>query len=111
MEVFFDEEGIQETLMQFPEEDRALLGIPENYSRLQKEYYKSLDEGVNPFVSTPVKFWLDREEMHSSGKTSFIVMKQRDFLLYKIIESRGNLTYILERPGEASIQFETTFEK
>ena len=49
--------------------------------------------------------------MHSSGRTTFVVEKTGGFQNYHIVESRGDLTHVMEVPNLPRVEFFTLFEK
>lgn len=111
MAVFFDKEGISNCLKKYTDEEiKNLKIIDKNYEKCQLDYYKTLDEEVKRILNLDF-FSIKSHEIHSDGKTTFVVEKTQGIHNYYISESIGELTHIAEKPHSKAISFISYFEK
>jgi len=111
MEVFYDNDGINNVLSTYSEDEINKLGIIRDYEKLQKIYYDDLDNKLRKYLKINGFFLLKNAIIHSKGETSFIVDKVRGFQRYHISESKGQLNHILEQPNSNNVGFVSFFEK
>lgn len=114
MDVYFDEKGIEEVLSQYSDEELKSLKIKKDFNAREQIYFKDLDDELkknkvvdNCFLNCPC----GRENIHSSGKTTFIVQKIDGFQNYQITESKGELTHYLECVKFEEKSVKSLFEK
>jgi hypothetical protein len=116
MQVFFDKEGIKDSLNAFSKDELQKLGVPENYEDYQNQYYSDLDTSISNILETDTFFRIqgssiNKQFVHCEGQTSFIVEKLSGIQNYYIRESQGELIHILERPDMPKLEFRSFFEK
>lgn len=111
MEVFYDKEGISETLSGFSQEDLENLGIAKDLSIRDSVYFSKLDDEVRK-NNIATNFFTRKDcIIHSSGSTSFKVEKADGFQKYHVYESKGELQHFLECSQEKQICLKSFFEK
>lgn len=111
MEVFFDDEGIEKCLSRYTEKEiKELNIINKNFEKHQLEYYRTLDKEVKRLLDLDF-FSIKSHEIHSEGKTTFIVDKTQGIHNYYISESIGELMHFAEKPRAKPISFVSYFEK
>lgn len=111
MEVFYDKEGIRNSLEIFTDTELKDLGYEGENTTLIDEYYKSLDERLRQILSYEGFFSLDNGIVHSEGETSFKVQQTSGIHNYYVTESKGQLTHLLEVPGKPRVSFLSFFDK
>lgn len=111
MEVFFDQEGIRNSLKIFREQELKKLKIPDKYEQFQKKYDDDVNIVLKYLSPNYEDFVLRREDIHSQGHTSFATEKLRGIFKYHIKESEGSLTNVIERANKPTLQFKSFFEK
>ena len=111
MEVFFDDPGLERSLAAFSKEEIENFHVPSDFAPYRKQYFQQLDSEVRKVTGTKTFFSMSSSTLHSTGRTNFIVEKINGFQNYHIIESRGELSHILEMPNIHRVEFFTLFEK
>lgn len=112
MEVFYDKEGLLNTLEIFSQEEIKRLKINNNdFSIYQEVYYNDIDTKIKEILSCDNFFTLKNGILYSVGTTSIKVEKYRGLQNYYISESRGKLTHTCEQPNRENISFISSFEK
>lgn len=111
MDVFYDDPGLAQVLdKHFDPESLRRASVPSNYRDYRGRYFKLLDAEVRGIQQSGFFSVLDAD-VHSSGKTSFIVKKAGTWQRYHLEESEGELVHTLEAPHVPSRQFLTLFER
>lgn len=111
IEVFFDKEGILDSLNIFSEQELKQVRIPNNYEQFQNTYYQGVNTEIRKIFQKEEDLFLNPQEVHSQGHTSFIVEKLSGFQSYHIKESHGELVHVVERPNKPVLQFKSFFER
>lgn len=111
IEVFYDDEGIDKSLSVFSQKELSSLGYKGKDVALVKTYYQSLDKKLREILSYDGFFSLEHGIVHSEGETSFKVRQTPGIHNYYVTESKGQLTHILDAPGQPNIGFLSFFEK
>lgn len=114
MDVFFDQEGLEDSLLAFfRTQDSASLHLDaawkehiERYDSVVKEALREIlrSEGADESAASAV----DRNNMHAHGETSFVVGRVSP-VRYRICESDGYLEHRVDAPGNPSFGFRTEF--
>jgi hypothetical protein len=111
IEVFFDQEGIRESMAVFSRQDLERVHVPDNYEEFQSTYFNSAKAEVQKIFGGKKDFSLNAQDVHSQGYTSFVMEKLSGFQNYHIKESHGELVHVIERPNQPLLQFKSFFEK
>jgi hypothetical protein len=111
MEVFFDDEGINNALNQFSEGDLTNLNISPTWQTEKADYIASLNrvlEGMNH----PFRFDSRRNAVRTKGDNYVEVKKVESWgwQEYRIEDGRGSVTHIYEVPGQSPQTISSTFE-
>jgi len=110
MDVFYDEEGIENSLSHFTEDELEEIGFSGCDKNITNIYYKDLDERINSMLNYQGFFSLKDGIVHSHGETDFKVIKKSGFHKYRIKKAKGELTHVLERPNTGDISLKTFFD-
>jgi hypothetical protein len=111
MEVFFDNDGIADSLKVFSDLELKQVRIPDNYKQFQSRYYDDVNAEISRIFQREETLFVNPKEVHSQGRTSFIVEKIFGLQSYYIKESHGELVHVVERPNKPRLQFKSFFEK
>lgn len=111
MDVFFDKEGIDNSLRTFSDKELLDLNVVNDYDQYRSIYYDDLDSALNKLISAKGFFNLRDGIVHSTGETDFLVQKVHGIQKYFLQESKGMLTHTLEKPNNTNIVFTSFFEK
>lgn len=111
MEVFFDEEGIDQQLTLFSKDELDNLHIlSQNISAYQSGYYDLMNSEAKKLLKLDF-FSVNRKDVHSEGETSFIIQKISGIHNYHLKESKGELRHLLEKPKCPIKEYYTFFDK
>src|SRR5574341_476789 len=111
MEVFYDQHGIGESLAVFTPAELASLGYDSKNAALCSVYYTDLDKKLKEIMRLDKFFLLQEGILHSKGETSFKISKISGIQNYYIVESKGEVVHVLERPQLPSVAFKSFFER
>lgn len=114
MDVFYDEEGIKDSLAAFSQDELGAVGVDPEWRTAQLEYYNevaksiaALGQEVNGSGKDMVAVL--REASHARGETTFKLERVGPFS-YVIVESRGHLDHVVDMAGRKEVRFRTSFE-
>ncbi len=111
MEVFFDQAGTARMVGDsLTSDEQRALGIPINYIAYRGRYFNKLDDELRNVLHAAHVFSLEGGIVHSSGETSFKVMKVDGWQRYHLYEAKGELTHTLEAAHRPAETFFTFFE-
>ncbi|MCP4581587.1 MAG: hypothetical protein GY839_08190 [candidate division Zixibacteria bacterium] len=111
MDVYFDDEGIQETLKTYSDSELEKLDIIKDFKSYQAVYYDDLDLELQKILSLDKFFALELKDIYSEGETTFIIKKVDGLQNYYLEESIGKLKHVLKQPEKPEIYFTSIFEK
>lgn len=111
MEVFFDEQGLSESLKAFTPDEISRFHVPSDSDSYRERYFRQLDGDAAKLLHIKVLFGLQKNVIHSVGQTTFVVEKTNGIQNYHIADSRGELKTTVEAPNIPQTQFVTLFEK
>lgn len=109
--VYYDQEGIEENLKVFKERDLLKLPMMKNYKEAQEVYYTDVDKELHSIVDTRGFFAVGTDTIFSKGKTSFVVKKMNGLQRYCIVDAKGELHHQIEIANNPGIKFLTFFDK
>jgi hypothetical protein len=113
MDVFFDTQGISESIDAYPNSARQTLRVDQSwkdqlhrYDSVVKETLREilLAEGADVRSANALK----RANLHAHGETTLVVRRVSP-LCYRICESDGHLEHRVDAPGVRSFAFRTEF--
>jgi hypothetical protein len=115
MEVFFDTEGIEQSLKQFSKAELSPFHITGNWKDAKGKYFERLESKLRnaPLgISAPSEFKFKNPNFHvySKGSTSFVVRAVDGFQRYRITEAKGLVENVCEAAGKPSYTFSSEFE-
>ncbi len=111
MEVFYDKEGINETLDTYSPADLENLGVQKDLSIRDTVYFSKLDEEIRK-INIANNFFTRKDcIIHSTGSTNFKVEKVDGLQKYHVYESKGELQHFLECSQEKQVCLKSFFEK
>jgi hypothetical protein len=110
MDVYYDEEGIENSLSQFTEDELEEIGFGGYDKKITNIYYKDIDKRINSTLNYQGFFSLRDGIVHSHGEADFEVTKDSGFHKYCIKKAKGELTHILERPNTGNISLKSFFD-
>ncbi|UCC29847.1 MAG: hypothetical protein JSU86_16780 [Phycisphaerales bacterium] len=95
MEVYFDDEGIQNAMAAWADQERNRLNIAEDWLGQRPEYLADMNsEVVQRFGNYGFRFSSDPSVVHSAGWSHFPVQKVRGkWQVYQIVGAHGHLTH------------------
>ncbi len=109
LEVFYDRDGIRETVEDFRVAQPALQ-VATDWEGKRALYYQELDrETASPSGSG--HFFGNERFVHSRGEVTFVVKKVSGFQSYHIEDAHGEVLHELALPGQPKQQLLTAFEK
>ncbi len=111
MEVFYDQAGLKKSLEVFTPDELTAIGYHTENEQYCSRYYTALDLKLKEILPYNEFFSLKGGQVHSNGETSFKVTKLSGIHSYHILESKGQLLHIVERPQQKEIKFKSFFEK
>lgn len=111
MEVFYDQDGLADSLSTFSPEELSNLGYVPGNEQSATRYYSTLDKKLNGLLGYEGFFSISDGVVYSHGDTTFKVTKTKGIHNYYISEARGELSHTLERPQHPAIHFKSFFEK
>lgn len=110
MKVFYDKDGIDKNMTWLSESEKINLNIISNYELERKNYYNRIDSVLKTIINQKF-FSLETGQVHSEGKTTFIVEPIDGIQKYEISEAEGEVTHQLEAPNQETIRFRSFFSK
>jgi len=111
MEVYYDEEGIAETMNNIPRDELDKFKVSADFSIRDSIYFKNLDLEIKKFKIADSFFCNKKASIHSTGQTTFKVLPSTGVQHYRIYEAKGELTHLLECPGQNEITIKSFFER
>lgn len=111
MEVFFDNEGILESLKIFSAQELKQVRVPDNFQEFQSRYYDDVNAEIRKMFQTEEDFYLDPSQVHSQGHCFTVAEKLFGLQRYHIRESYGEVVNVVERPSKPALQVKSFFEK
>ena len=111
MNVFFDSAGIDKRIDDFSDREKENIGISPTYQDSQGTYYDDLDNTLINHLNYKEGIFHYPEDIHSEGKTSFIVEQANGLHRYYIAEANGELEHTLEKPNSQPQGFISKFER
>lgn len=112
MDVYFDEEGIRESLGMLSDEQHADLKIQIGFQETQRQYLASMNQKI--FLAAAIEnFFSDRvaNTTHANGEIHLVIKKVAGIQRYHITEAKGSLLIVSQRPNEEAKEVRTFFEK
>jgi len=115
MEIFFDTEGIEQSLGQFSKAELSMFHIDGNWKDAKEKYFERIESKLRKDatdISAPSEFKFKDPNFHvySKGSTSFDVKAIDGFQKYRIIEAKGLVEHVCEAAGNPSYAFSSEFE-
>jgi hypothetical protein len=111
MSVFYDADGIRESVSSIPRRIRRKWNIAADFTVGQKEFFAILDREAKEVSGIDEYFTATGSEIHSVGQTSFVVRKASGVQKYHVEEARGELRHERERAHELPRSLMAHFEK
>lgn len=104
MQVYFDDEGIYDTLNQFSKKEQERLAIDLNWPDKKAKYLRALSDDVQTTIGAGFRFDPTSGALHSHGETSFVVKKIRGGVqVYRIVEAEGTLVHNWVQGGRTMV--------
>ena len=110
MDVFYDEEGINNALSQFTEDELEEIGFSGYDKNIANSYYENIDKKINSLLNYQGFFTAKDGIVRSHGKSNLEVTKNSGFHKYHIKELEGEATHILERPNTGNKSVKSYFK-
>ena len=112
MEVFFDDEGIENALRQLNSEEMRHFLIKQNWRVHKQTFWKKVNSQLREKIGDKFRFDFEHGIVHSKGETTLFVRKIKRWGLqrYNIYEAKGSLLHVLEQPGHEPKYLQSTFE-
>ncbi len=110
IEVFFDDEGINKTLIDYTRKELASIHIAPDWVQRKQDHLRKLNQIVARKVGISEFFQLSGDYVHSKGQNRFVVEKVKGvWQEYRIKEGHGELRHFVEDPKRHR-QFRSKFE-